>query len=63
MDALCVVRKLSPPSENPPPPSTQAPKLPELVRDVTIEGAKTEILASSCRAPNVAPTWDAKSKE
>jgi len=31
---------------NPPPPSTHAPKLPNLVQEVTIDGAKTEILAS-----------------
>jgi len=59
---MCCARNLSPPSENPPPPSTQAPKLPDLDREVSIDGAKTEILASSRRAPKVT-TWGAKSKE
>jgi len=36
MDALCVVRaKPVSTTRNPPPPSTQAPKLPDMVRDVT----------------------------
>jgi len=70
MDASHLVDKIwthyvlcaQPVIRNPPPPSTQAPKLPDLVREVTTEGTKTEILASSRRAPKVT-TWGAKSKE
>jgi len=46
----------------PPPTTTQAPKLPDLVREFTIEGAKTEILASRTLGAKVT-TWGAKSKE
>jgi len=43
---MCCARKPVSTIRNPPPTSTQAPILPELVQEVTNDGAKTEILAS-----------------